>query len=171
MGYDLPAAIGAYFGALAGRNQQRRVVCLAGDGSIMMNIQELQTVAQHQLPLKIFVLDNCGYLSIRSSQSNFFGRLAGAGPESGVALPDFVAIAKAFGIPASRLDAADFAERLPDILDAPGPQLCQVMLDEKQSFEPRTSSRHLDDKPLTISSNVHTVACDTFSRLSGWSYC
>jgi acetolactate synthase-1/2/3 large subunit len=145
MGYDLPAAIGAYFGALAGRNQQRRVVCLAGDGSIMMNIQELQTVAQHQLPLKIFVLDNCGYLSIRSSQSNFFGRLAGAGPESGVALPDFVAIAKAFGIPASRLDAADFAERLQDILDAPGPQLCQVMLDEKQSFEPRTSSRQLDD--------------------------
>lgn len=145
MGYDLPAAIGAYFGALAGRNQQRRVVCLAGDGSIMMNIQELQTVAQHQLPLKIFVLDNGGYLSIRSSQSNFFGRLAGAGPESGVALPDFVAIAKAFGIPASRLDASDFAERLQDILDAPGPQLCQVMLDEKQSFEPRTSSRQLDD--------------------------
>jgi acetolactate synthase-1/2/3 large subunit len=145
MGYDLPAAIGAYFGALAGRNQQRRVVCLAGDGSIMMNIQELQTVAQHRLPIKIFVLDNCGYLSIRSSQNSFFGRLAGAGPESGVALPDFVAIAKAFGIPASRLDAADFAKRLPDILDAPGPQLCQVMLDEKQSFEPRTSSRHLDD--------------------------
>lgn len=145
MGYDLPAAIGAYYGALNARGRQRRVVCLAGDGSIMMNVQELQTVAHYRLPLKIFVLDNRGYLSIRSSQGNFFGRLAGAGPESGVELPDFVAVAGAFGIPASRLDAADFAARLPAILDAPGPCLCQVMLDERQQFEPRTSSRQLDD--------------------------
>ncbi len=145
MGYDLPAAIGAYYGALSARGQQRRVICLAGDGSIMMNIQELQTVAQHRLPIKIFVLDNSGYLSIRTSQTNFFGRLAGAGPESGVELPDFVAVARAFGIPASRLDAADFAERLPAVLDAPGPHLCQVILDEKQQFEPRMSSRQVDD--------------------------
>ncbi|EXI78682.1 MAG: Acetolactate synthase large subunit [Candidatus Accumulibacter appositus] len=145
MGYDLPAAIGAYFGALNARGTQQRVICLAGDGSIMMNIQELQTVAQHRLPIKIFVLDNQGYLSIRTSQSNFFGRLAGAGPESGIELPDFVAVAKAFGIPATRLDSADFAERLAAVLDAPGPHLCQVMLDETQQFEPRMASRRLDD--------------------------
>lgn len=145
MGYDLPAAIGAYFGALSSRGEQRRLICLAGDGSIMMNIQELQTVAQHRLPLKILVLDNRGYLSIRSSQSNFFGRVAGAGPESGVTLPDFVAVANAFGIPASLLDGADFADKLAVILAAPGPQLCQVMLDERQPFEPRTSSRQLED--------------------------
>jgi thiamine pyrophosphate-dependent acetolactate synthase large subunit-like protein len=106
MGYDLPAAIGAYFGAVATRGTQRRVICLAGDGSIMMNLQELQTIAQHGLPIKIFVLDNRGYLSIRTSQTNFFGRLAGADPDSGVSLPDFVAVATAFGIPARRLDSA-----------------------------------------------------------------
>ncbi len=145
MGYDLPAAIGAFYGARTARSTLERIICLAGDGSIMMNIQELQTVAQHQLPVKIFVLDNGGYLSIRSSQNNFFGRLAGAGPESGVVLPDFVAVARAFAIPASRLYSADFAERIAGILDTPGPQLCQVMLDEQQPFEPRTSSRQLDD--------------------------
>jgi acetolactate synthase-1/2/3 large subunit len=145
MGYDLPAAIGAYFGAVATRGTQRRVICLAGDGSIMMNLQELQTIAQHRLPIKIFILDNRGYLSIRTSQSNFFGRLGGADADSGVSLPDFVAVANAFGIAASRLDSADFADRLPTVLEAPGPYLCQVMLDETQQFEPRMSSRQLDD--------------------------
>jgi acetolactate synthase-1/2/3 large subunit len=152
MGYDLPAAIGAYYGALSQPRLQRRVICLAGDGSIMMNLQELQTVAQHRLPIKIFVLDNRGYLSIRTSQTNFFGRLAGAGPDSGVTLPDFVAVAKAFGIAACRLDTADFAERLPAILDAPGPLLCQVILDAAQQFEPRMSSRQLDDGSIVSAS-------------------
>ncbi len=145
MGYDLPAAIGAYFGALASRGRPGRVVCLAGDGSIMMNLQELQTIAQHRLPIKIFVLDNHGYLSIRSSQTNFFRRVSGADPDSGVSLPNFVAIATAFAIPASRLDSGDFAERLPTLLKVPGPHLCQVVLDETQQFEPRMSSRQLDD--------------------------
>ncbi|EXI67256.1 MAG: Acetolactate synthase isozyme 2 large subunit [Candidatus Accumulibacter adjunctus] len=145
MGYDLPAAIGAWFGALAARGQQRRIICLAGDGSIMMNLQELQTIVQHRLPIKIFVLDNRGYLSIRTSQANFFGRLAGADPDSGVTLPDFVAVARAFGISASRLDTADFAQRLPAILETSEPHLCQVVLDETQQFEPRTSSRRLPD--------------------------
>ncbi len=145
MGYDLPAAVGACFGALAARGATQRVVCLAGDGSIMMNLQELQTVAHYGLPLKIFVLNNGGYLSIRGSQTNFFGRLAGAGPGNGVDFPDFVAVAGAFGIAARRLASADFAQQLDDILDAPGPFLCDVVLDETQGFEPRMSSRKLDD--------------------------
>jgi acetolactate synthase-1/2/3 large subunit len=145
MGYDLPAAIGAYFGALAERGHQRRVICLAGDGSIMMNLQELQTIAHHRLPIKIFVLNNQGYLSIRSSQKNFFGRLAGEGPNSGVSFPDFVAVAEAFGIPARRLDSADFSDQIEDVLAQPGPCLCDVILDETQGFEPRMSSRKLDD--------------------------
>ncbi len=116
MGYDLPAAIGAWFGAVAERGQQRRVICLAGDGSIMMNLQELQTIAHHRLPIKIFVLNNRGYLSIRTSQTNFFGRLAGEGPDSGVSFPDFVAVATAFGIPARRLASADFARQLAEVL-------------------------------------------------------
>lgn len=145
MGYDLPAAIGAYFGAVAERGSQQRVICLAGDGSIMMNLQELQTVAHHRLPIKIFVLNNRGYLSIRSSQTNFFGRLAGEGPDSGVSFPDFVAVAAAFGIPSRRLASADFPRQIEEILALPGPCLCDVVLDETQGFEPRMSSRKLDD--------------------------
>ena len=145
MGYDLPAAMGAYFGALAERGAQRRVICLAGDGSIMMNLQELQTIAHHRIPVKIFVLNNRGYLSMRTSQTNFFGRLAGEGPDSGVSFPDFVAVAKAFGIPARRLASADFPNQLAEVLASDGPYLCDVVLDEAQGFEPRMSSRKLDD--------------------------
>jgi acetolactate synthase-1/2/3 large subunit len=145
MGYDLPAAMGAYFGALTARGRQCRVICLAGDGSIMMNLQELQTIAHYRLPIKIFVLNNCGYLSIRTSQKNFFGRLAGEGPDSGVSFPDFVAVATAFGIPAHRLAGADFSKTLAEVLASDGPCLCDVILDETQGFEPRMSSRKLDD--------------------------
>ena len=145
MGYDLPAAVGAWFGAVAARGVQRRVICLAGDGSLMMNLQELQTIAHHRLPIKIFVLNNRGYLSIRTSQTNFFGRRAGEGPDSGVSFPDFVAVANAFGIAARRIASADFAKQLREILDAPGPYLCDVVLDDSQGFEPRVSSRKLAD--------------------------
>jgi acetolactate synthase-1/2/3 large subunit len=145
MGYDLPAAIGAYFGALAGRGEQQRVICIAGDGSIMMNIQELQTIAHYQLPIKIFVIDNGGYLSIRTSQNNFFKRLTGEGPSSGVSFPDFSMLANSFGIPSSKMDGADFETLIPDIIDSPGPYLCHVMVDETQQFEPRMSSRQTDD--------------------------
>ena len=145
MGYDLPAAIGAYFGALAERGKQQRIICLAGDGSIMMNLQELQTIAHHRIPVKIFVLNNRGYLSMRTSQTNFFGRLAGEGPDSGVSFPDFVAVATAFGIPARRIASADFSQHIEEVLAAPGPCLCDVILDESQGFEPRMSSRRLDD--------------------------
>jgi acetolactate synthase-1/2/3 large subunit len=144
MGYDLPAAIGACFGAAA-RGAPGRVICLAGDGSIMMNLQELQTIAHHGLPIKIFVLNNSGYLSIKTSQTNFFGRLAGSGPGNGVSFPDFVAVATAFGIPARRLAGADFPQLLDGILNEPGPCLCDVILDETQGFEPRLSSRKLAD--------------------------
>lgn len=145
MGYDLPAAIGAYFGAMAARGRQRRVICLAGDGSLMMNLQELQTAVQCHLPVKIFVLDNRGYLSIRNSQDNFFQRRAGEGPDSGVSFPDFVKLATAFGIPAMRLDGADFESAMLPLLEAAGPALLHVVLDEMQNFEPRMRSRQLED--------------------------
>jgi acetolactate synthase-1/2/3 large subunit len=145
MGYDLPAAIGAWFGAQDGRGSQERVVCLAGDGSLQMNIQELQTVAHYGIPLKLFVLNNRGYLSIRSSQANFFGRLAGEGPDNGVSFPDFAKVAAAYGIASSHLNQADFTAEIRHILAAPGPHLCEVILDETQGFEPRMSSRQLED--------------------------
>jgi len=140
MGHDLPAAIGA---AIA-RNG-KRVICLAGDGSVQFNIQELQTIKHHQLPIKIFVLNNEGYLSIRTTQSTFFKNMVGEGPASGVSFPDFVRVASAYGIPSTRMEhPGDFA-RIRQALDAPGPTVCEVMLDPAQEFEPRLKSRQLPD--------------------------
>ncbi len=140
MGYDLPAAVGAAFA----RNG-RRVICLAGDGSIQLNLQELQTIVHHRLPIKIFVLNNAGYRSIRGTQSNFFGRLVGEGAESGVTFPDMARLAEAYGIPSLRIDRADQITRLPDVLAQSGPTLIDVILDPNQEFEPRIKSRQRPD--------------------------
>ncbi|MGE5110863.1 MAG: thiamine pyrophosphate-binding protein [Acidobacteriaceae bacterium] len=140
MGYDLPAAIGAAFA-----RRGARVICLAGDGSIQMNIQELQTVVHHQLPVKIFVLNNSGYLSIRQTQTNFFGHRVGESAASGVSFPDMVRVAQAYGIPAMRLERASEMDTILERLSAPGPLLIDVVLDPAQEFEPRIRSRKLDD--------------------------
>lgn len=140
MGYDLPASIGA---AVAGEGRQ--VICLAGDGSLQLNLQELQTVIHYHLPVKIFVLNNNGYLSIRTSQKGFFGEVVGESPESDVTFPDFIKLAQAYGFNTMRLDVADFESGLRKVLSAREPFLCEVMLDPMQGFEPRQSSRQLPD--------------------------
>lgn len=140
MGYDLPAAIGA-----AVAREGKRVICLAGDGSIQMNIQELQTLVHHQFPVKIFVLDNNGYLSIRQSQKNFFNFLVGESEASGVSFPDMVQIGQAYGIPSLQVEGPDFLPSVKRVLAAPGPQICQVKLDSEQQFEPKLSSKSLPD--------------------------
>ena len=124
----------------------RRVICLAGDGSLQMNIQELATIRHHQLPVKLFVLDNGGYVSIRTTQDNFFGATIGSGPADGVSFPDFAAVAEAYGIPAIRLiepNALD--ETIAEVLATDGPIVCHVLLDPKQGFEPRIKSRVMPD--------------------------
>lgn len=140
MGYDLPAAIGA-----AVARPGKRVICLAGDGSIQLNLQELQTVVYHQLPIKIFVLSNGGYLSIRTTQATFFGNFVGESPASGISFPDMLKIADAYGIPALRINTAAQLGRMAEALSAPGPALIDVMLDPTQEFEPRLKSRQLPD--------------------------
>lgn len=140
MGYDLPAAMGAAFA-----REGRRVICFAGDGSIQMNLQELQTVAHHRLPVKVFVLNNNGYLSIRTTQANFFGRMTGESKASGVSFPDMVRIAEAYGVPAIRMDRACQMEEVARRMSEPGPLLVEVMLDEAQEFEPRIRSKRLED--------------------------
>jgi len=140
MGYDLPAGLGA---ALAAPG--RRVHCLAGDGSAQMNIQELATIAHHRLEIKIFVLNNGGYLSIRSTQANFFKLLVGEGPQSGVTFPDYSALARAYGLPAVTLDVTHAAAHLKEILARPGPEVVVVELDQAQGFEPKLSSKRLPD--------------------------
>jgi acetolactate synthase-1/2/3 large subunit len=140
MGYDLPASLGA---AVARRG--KRVICLAGDGSLQMNIQELETVRFTGLPVKIFVLNNSGYLSIKQTQRNFFGRMIGESRESGVSFPDYVKVGSAYGIPSVRIDREDFMPQVLAALADPGPVLCDVILDPDQGFEPKLQSRQLSD--------------------------
>jgi acetolactate synthase I/II/III large subunit len=140
MGYDLPAAIGA-----AVANGGKRVICLAGDGSLQMNVQELQTLAHHRWPIKIFVLNNGGYASIRQTQKSFFGRLVGEGAQSGVSFPDFAKVAQAYGIPGERVEPGRFLDQAAKAIDSPGPALLDVVLDPEQVFEPKTSSKRLPD--------------------------
>lgn len=150
MGYDLPAAIGACFA-----EPGREVVCLAGDGSLQMNIQELQTVRHHGLPLKLFVLNNNGYSSIRQTQDGFFqGRRCGCDPESGVSFPDVTRLAAAYGLPSAVLENNQtLAEDLDRVLAVTGPLVCEVRLTPDYRFEPKLSSEKLPDgrmvsKPL-----------------------
>ncbi|MDX2470041.1 MAG: thiamine pyrophosphate-binding protein [SAR324 cluster bacterium] len=141
MGYDLPAAIGA---CLA--HDSKRVICLAGDGSLQMNIQELQTVRQYNLPVKLFILNNAGYLSIRQTQNGFFkGNMIGSSPASGVNNPDFVALAGAYGIPARKVELENLDEALDWALSESGPVVCNVIVDEDQAFEPKLASRRGED--------------------------
>ena len=154
MGYDLPAAIGAYYASGA-----KRVICLAGDGSVMMNLQEIQSIVGNQLPIKLFILNNNGYHSIRQAQQNYFpDNIVGCGPDSELTFPDFKRVFGAFGMDTrecrthDELDAAISAT-----LDCPGPQACEVLFDKNQLFAPKLSSRKLDDGSM-VSSPLEDMA-------------
>ena len=142
MGYGFPASIGA---AIARKGAQ--TICIDGDGSFMMNIQELQTVAYHRLNLKIFILNNNGYHSIRQTQTNLFKPpLVGVCDGNGISFPDFEKVAAAFDIAYKKIDTLDDIERsLFDVYMTGGPVLCEVAVDEKQNFEPKLSSKVLPD--------------------------
>jgi acetolactate synthase-1/2/3 large subunit len=142
MGYDLPAAIGAAYAA-----PRRRIVCLAGDGSLMMNMQELQTIIAQRLNVKIFLLNNAGYSSIRQTQSaHFADNMFGCDGPSGVTFPDFQRVAAAFGYPVSRIGChAGLAAGIAAVLATPGPEFCEIMLDPAQNFAPKLASRKLPD--------------------------
>lgn len=136
MGFDLPAAIGASLAT------DRPVVCFAGDGSIMMNLQEMATLAALGRDVLLFILDNNGYLSIRQTQENFFGRAFGSGPDSGVHFPDFESVASAFGLPVTVLRVEnDWKNQLDVLFGGQGVRVCVVKLNPDQEFEPRIKSR------------------------------
>jgi acetolactate synthase-1/2/3 large subunit len=150
MGYGLPAAIGACFA-----HNRQRVICLEGDGSIQLNIQEFQTLVHHQLSVKIFIFNNNGYLSIRATQTNFFdNHFVGEGPKSGVSFPDMVKVATAYGIPAFRIsNHDDMTKIIEQVIKTDGPVLCDVQMQPDQLFSPRVASQRLPDgrmvsKPL-----------------------
>lgn len=149
MGFGLPASIG---GCIA--HDRRRTICVDGDGGVQMNIQELETVARLQLPIKIFVINNNGYGSIIASQKLYFGRLVGADPSSGLTLPDITKVAAAYGLPSRRITHQhNLRAELREILDTPGPLVCEVMAVPDEPRQPRVSSMQKPDgsmvsKPL-----------------------
>jgi len=142
MGYGFPAAVGA---CIARNNE--RTVCIDGDGSFMMNIQELQTVRYNNLNIKIVILNNNGYHSIRQTQSNLFNPpLVGVCDGNGISFPDFEKIAYAFDISYIKVQSESDIKLITDkVLSAEGPIICEVVVDEKQNFAPKLSSRKLED--------------------------
>ena len=151
MGYDLPATIGAWHAMPDG---SKRIICLAGDGSIMQNLQELQTIIGQRIPAKIFLYNNSGYHSIRLAQEAYFsGFSVGCGPDSGITFPDFEKIAAAFGLTYTRVsEHDDMARAIDATLSAPGAAMCEIMVDKSQNFAPKVSSRRLEDGSMVTAS-------------------
>ena len=147
MGYGLPAAIGTCVGG--GR---KNTICLEGDGSIMMNLQELQTIITNNLPIKIFLINNNGYHSIRITQTNIFGHhtKVGIGPESGdLSFPEFKKIAEAFGYRYFSCSSnAEMKKVVDEVLALDGPVFCEVFTDTVQVWEPKSSAKKLPDGSL-----------------------
>ena len=141
MGFGLPAAIGA---CLAG--DRRRTICVEGDGSLQLNSQELATLAHLQLPVKLFVLNNDGYSSIRTSQQRYFGSTVGCDPESGLVFPDTVRLATAYGLATATIRNQDnLAAELRAVLEMPGPVVCDVKLPRDEIRAPSLASARRAD--------------------------
>lgn len=146
MGYGLPAAIGTCIGG--GR---RNTICLEGDGSIMMNLQELQTIITNKLPIKVFLINNSGYHSIRITQTNLFNKnFVGIGEESqDLSFPEFKKIADAFGYNyLSASSNAEMKEVVDKALETDGPVFIEIFTDTKQVWEPKSATKRLEDGTL-----------------------
>ena len=155
MGYDLPAAIGVW---AASRDQQcyhqgdrvtgKDLILLTGDGSIQMNLQELQTIIHHDMNIKIFLINNGGYHSIRQTQKNFFGEpLVGIGVDSGdLSFPSMEKLAAAYGYPyVAVYHNSQLPEAVEQTLAIDGPVICEVFVSRDQNFEPKSSAKRLPD--------------------------
>lgn len=138
MGYTLPAAIGV--SAAIG---DKRVLAVTGDGSFQQNIQELQTLLHYKFPVKLFILNNDGYLSIRASQKNYFKeRYIGEGPKSGVTLPDTLKICEAYGVPCARVSSlSDLDTAIKLAMKTPGPYVLDIITPPEQLIIPTVSSK------------------------------
>lgn len=140
MGYDLPAAIGAV------KAHPQGITLVTGDGSVMLNLQELMTVRHYNLPIKIFISCNGGYRGIVRSQSNMFGHYTGCTEDTGVAMPDFGKVARAFGIPYYKVEEQDQLDNvLEQVYRQDGPAVCEWPQDPDQVIEPRVMNRKSED--------------------------
>lgn len=142
MGYGLPAAIGACFAA-----GKKRVICFEGDGSIQLNIHELQIIKHHHLPIKLFVYSNDGYLSIRNTQKNLFeGRYIASNARGGVSCPDIVKVAKAYGLPAIRINNHhDMENKIKEALATKGPIICDINSTRELMLTPKLITKKTFD--------------------------
>ena len=142
MGWGLPAAVGACIA-----NGKQRTICLAGEGGLMMNIQELATIMHHKLPIKLFIYNNGGYLTIKQTQQlGFNGRLMGSNEESGISFPDLQKVVKAHSIPVIRLDNhKNLKENIQKFLEEDGMGVCELMLDHEQDQSPKAINRRKPD--------------------------
>lgn len=142
MGYGFPAAVGC-----AVAREGKRIICIDGDGSFQMNMQELQTVVYNKLNMKIIILNNNGYHSIRQTQTNLFQPpLVGVCDGNGLSFPDLEKLSYAYGIPYVRIDSTEGIEgKLQEVLAMDGPVLCEAIIDEKQNFAPKLSSKVMPD--------------------------
>lgn len=133
MGYGLPAAIGAWFGS--GRD---RIICVHGDGGLQMNIQEFQTLAHYGIPLKLFIMNNHEYVTIKHTQNAYFeGRIVGADPSSGYSAPDFVKVAQAYGLDTEAIsNHRELREKIRAVLGRPGCVVCDVRMVPNQPLVP-----------------------------------
>ena len=145
MGFSLPAAIGACISA------NKPVIGITGDGSFQLNIQELQTIKHYNLPVKIFVWNNNGYLSIRATQDKFFdGRRIGTDSASGVSFPEVEKISYAYDLPYVKINnVSELRKKLSEIIDSKGPVVCEVICPEYQEIIPAVSAVKNDDGSMT----------------------
>lgn len=149
MGWDLPTAVGAHYGT------DQRVLCIAGDGGVMLNSQELLTIGANKLPIKVFIFNNDGYGSIKATQDNLFNaRYVGANPQSNVFNPDFNALAAAYGLAYSKVSEHSALDGvLRKVLSTDEPEVCEVILSPEQWISPKASTFRnaegkLESKPL-----------------------
>lgn len=132
MGSGLPLAIGVC--VASGKSP---VICMEGDGSIMLNIHELQTILYHNLPIKIFIWNNNGYFSIRGTHKNYFNKVVASDPDSGLSLPDFSKLMPAWGFAYERIQNNSELEKLQKVIDFEGPIVCELMIDPAQKMLPK----------------------------------
>ena len=160
MGYGLPAAIGACIG-----NDRQDVICVEGDGSIMMNLQELETIRGYKLPVKIILINNDGYLSIKLSQEAFFkGMEFASSPSTGVTIPSFKKVADAFEIPYMSIkNNSEIETVLQDMMDHKGPCIVEVFTHPKERHEPKVTHKGVDENGKIIPGTLTDMfISDTF---------
>lgn len=141
MGYGLPAAIGVCFA-----HHKKRTICLEGDGSLQLNIQELQTMKYHNLPIKLFVYNDDGYLSIKTTQDTYMeGRYVASDTKSGVSCPDIIKVAKAYGLKAVQMrNNKEIDKKIKEVLQYPGSVVCEILMAPDQLLIPKLKA---DKKP------------------------